>query len=186
MKKQKHIILLLIIFLAMAIAGCGNKVVLDSMKTASYTNSKAGYTVMVPKTWVKQSEDQVSTVFVNREPTVVFDLVCEIGGYDYYSMEGLAQETAESLEEKINDLEIIEKSSDENTTIYRFIMEGKLNDGGGVKIYSVIMEPEIGIRYFLLFAAAPGDFEKYQGLFEDVSGTFKQVKSKNELYQQFL
>lgn len=180
---KKYVFLLLIIFLG-ALSGCGSESSLESVEIGTYTHPQAGYSLSVPNDWVKQVEDDVSVAFIGQKPPVVFNIVYEIGGYDYYTMKSLAEEVVDYLGRQFSDLKMEDTPDDKLSSVYQFTANGTLKDGAKVKIYAVLLEPEVGIRYYLLFSVAPGDFNSLQGLFSQVTESFKMIKTKDELYQQ--
>jgi hypothetical protein len=182
---KKYVFLLLIIFFG-TLTGCGNEPSLQSLEngTYHYTHPHAGYSITVPRDWVKQAEDDTSVAFTGEKPPVVLNIVAEVGGYGYYSMKQLAEEVIYYLGKQFSNLEAEKLSDDNLTDVYQFTAKGTLKAGAKVEIYTIILEPEVGIRYYLLFTAPTGDLNVLQGLLQDVAGSFEMIKTKDELYQQ--
>jgi len=57
------------------------------MKT--YINEKDCYVGLFPKEWKKKFENDVSVGFVGANPNIAMDVVFEIGGVDYLSLDSL-------------------------------------------------------------------------------------------------
>jgi len=166
--------------------GCGSKVTLKDMETITYNHPQGGYEISVPKDWEKKLENAVSVGFVGTEPSSAFNVVYEIGGFDYYSMDKLAEEMILSLGNEIKDLHIMNESNVESGGIYQFVAQGMLPGEQEVRLKGIIIAPDPGIRYYLLFTAGIKDFDSLDALFNDIAGSFKLNKSSSELYHQLL
>ncbi|WP_148133661.1 hypothetical protein [Candidatus Formimonas warabiya] len=184
MKKRIGFILTLIIILA-GLFGCGEKITLEDMETVTYHQEEGGYSITIPKAWEKKTEDADSVSFVSKQPATSFNLVYEIGGYDYYSLDKLAEEVVSSLGKKIENLKIVDHSkSGPDTTAFQFVAQGIIPKEQEVLVKGVILEPYTGVRYYLLFTAGIKDYRTQNSLFDDIAGSFKVNKSDKELYEQ--
>ncbi|MEL7566954.1 MAG: hypothetical protein AAGU27_19010 [Dehalobacterium sp.] len=157
------------------------------METITYDHPQGGYEISVPKNWEKKLENTVSVGFVGTEPSTAFNVIYEIGGFDYYSLDKLAEEMILSLGNKIDNLQIISRSENgASDSIYQFVAQGMLPGEQEIRLKGFIIAPDPGIRYYLLFTAGIKDFDSLDALFNDIAGSFKINKSSNELYQQLI
>lgn len=168
--------------------GCAKTIRIDDIETVTYSHPQGGYSIIIPKDWEKKLENKVSVGFAGNEPSVAFNVAYEIGGYDYHSMDKLAEELVSFLEKKMDNLTIISDSQkddrDDRPDMYHFVAQGVLPGEQEVLLKGIILEPETGIRYYLLFTAGINDFKSLDRLFTDIAGTFKINTSPGELYQQ--
>lgn len=179
---KKFLPLLLIIMLAFT--GCGDNNSLKKKQMQTYINQKAGYVILLPNDWQKKYENDISSGFVGQNPNVAMDIVFEIGGFDYFSLDSLGEELIKNYKKKIKDVKIIEKDvSKVNDDAYRVILQGKTPEGKEIIIKTIFFEPAVGIRYYMAFAANPKDYYANDYLFEEIAQTFEMTKGDQDLYK---
>lgn len=167
--------------------GCGSKISLKDMETTTYHHAEGGYQISVPKSWEKKLENEVSVGFMGIEPAVNFNVIYEIGGFDYYSLDKLGEEMISFLGAKIKDLEVLNKiESKDQKEIYQFIAQGTLPDMQEITMKGIIIAPDHGIRYYLIFTTRRTDFDQLKPLIDDITDSFQINKSNSELYLQLL
>lgn len=166
--------------------GCNKEITLKDMDITTYNHPQGGYELKIPKQWVKKLETPISAGFVGTEPATAFNVIYEIGGYDYYSLKDLADEMVVFLGESISDLQIVNESHNANESIYQFVAQGMIPQDQEVTLKGIILEPSIGIRYYLLFTAASQDFNSLDVLFDEIVDSFTMNKTSSELYLQLV
>lgn len=181
---KRILAVVLMILTVTTLTACGRESGLKDVETVTYTHPAAGYQVTVPKDWEKQIEDEISTVFNGEQPPVVFDVVYEIGGFDYYAPESLAEEVCAFLGKKISQLEILEKAHGKGRFSQWFLAKGYLEKDQEIRISGWIYQPDTGIRYYLLFVSGAKDYHLQKNLFDQIAGTFKLTLEPEELYRQ--
>ena len=180
---MKRIIPLLLILL-LVFSGCTSQSSLKKKQMQTYINQKAGYVVLLPHDWKKQYENDVTTGFVGQNPNIAMDIVFEIGGFDYLSLDSLGDLVIKNYKKNFKDLKVIEKDvSKISNNAYRVIIQGKTSQGKDVIVKTIFFEPSIGIRYYLAFAANPKDYYDNDYLFEDIAQSFQMTKTDQDLYK---
>lgn len=170
--------------IALLLSGCSSQKTLKTKPMQTYINQKAGYVVLLPKEWEKKFETDVSAGFVGVNPNIAMDVIFEIGGVDYLSLDSLGDIVIDNYKKKLKNLKIIERAaSNISGNAYRVIVEGKTSDGKTVVAKTIFFEPAIGIRYYLAFIANPKDYYANDFLFEDVAQSFQMTKTELDLYK---
>jgi hypothetical protein len=179
-------ILILALFSIATCIGCAKQSGFSAEDTETYTYQKAGYSLDIPKGWEKCLEDKNMVGFVSSEPAAALNIVFEIGGYDYYSLDNLAREVCFFLGKKIDSLklETLENKYHNGWEACWFVVGGVLPGKQKVVIKGFIFEPDIGIRYYLLFTSEKNEYSRLEIIFDKIAGSFRMVKSQDELYQQ--
>ena len=174
----------ILIIIALLISGCSSQKSLKTKPMQTYINQKAGYVVLMPKEWVKKFENDVSVGFVGTDPNIALDVVFEIGGVDYLSLDSLGDIVIANYKKKFKNLKVIESAASNVTTnAYRVIVEGKTADGKNIVAKTIFFEPAIGVRYYLSFIANPKDYYANDFLFENVAQSFQMTKTELDLYK---
>lgn len=177
-------ILSLALIVMFVITGCQSQASMKKKPMQTFINSKAGYVILVPQEWQKKREDDVSTGFVGQNPNIAMDIVFEIGGFDYFSLDSLGDVVIKHLKGKLKNLKVVDKGASKvNNDAYRIIVQGKNSEGKEIIVKAIFFESAIGIRYYLMFAANPKDFYDNDYLFEDISQTFQMTKTDLDLYK---
>lgn len=183
MRKQYLLsVLIMALCIGGILSGCGKK----DANFITYQNEQSGYTLEVPDTFVNQNqlEEKNQVLFVSENPPASLNIMMEVGGYNYYTPQELAEEmmnrlTADFTEKKEVNTQRITKG----TYDIRIVYSGKNAAGDDVTLDLVILEPISGVHYYLLLTVPSkgyGDWDKdWQTMFR----SFKVTKTEDEIYQ---
>ena len=188
MKKQPIINLLLGVILTFTLvlfASCGSKTqgaALKNIETSEYTHI-TGYQLTVPANWQPVAQTTAGVYFVDELNHISLNVVSEIGGMDFLSLEEMSVLIKDKFSAGYTDVEelAVIKGKDEKKE-YGLVLKGM--DGVNPVIADIwIYEPYNSIRYYLIFSCGGDDYQNNTQLFKEITGSFNFVSDKNQVYE---
>ena len=156
--------------------------------TLAYDHPQNGASLTLPADWQKLSETGDSVVFADADDTVSLTLSWELGGYSYYSTDGLLDMAGSLVAAVLDDPETlasVEAGSPKDAVI--FTGAGRLaasaEDAPSAICEAVVISPMSAVRYHLVAVAEVDYYAENSGLLRDIYASFHLNKTADELYQ---
>lgn len=187
MQKAKIIRLAALLLAVFSLAGCGGEqLTLQDMTATVYDHPTNGAELTLPADWQMLSENDEETVFADADNRISLGVARELGGFSYYSADGLAGLAEEVIGSVLSEAEILERrqlGKPENAVLVT--AAGKLADSEDEAVCQVVViSPLSAVRYFVIVTAESDAFEEYQQVLCDVYATFMLNKTEDEIYAQ--
>ena len=192
MKKKKYLIgSVLLICGGLLFSACGKGAVdnqAEVVQTVSYQNDDFGYEIQIPENWQVQSEEDKSQVYaVSDDNKLALNLVCELGGFNYYTPQDLAETIAEKTTASFSDKKIVsEEAISKFPDSYRVVVNGTDENGIHTVVDVSLLQPIEGIHYYLIFSGGVDDYQSFLPQWEQMLGSFKNTKTAEEMYQKLV
>lgn len=198
----------LLVLAVLALAGCNTQTPVQSKlydaPTNVYEHEQIGVVLTVPDSWLILSEDADSVVFMEPEGKLSLTMTWELGGYTYYSDEGLldmAEAVAGQVLQQPEILQRVSRSLPGNNQLVTALgalqqttaaenLEGEvydkaeLNDETANAVCEVmIFSPLPALRYYLVTVAEPAAYEQNAALLSDIYASFYLNETEDTLYE---
>ena len=163
-------------------AACGGAPQLSEVETTVVDEEAVSF--IRPAEWlpVEPVSEHGVCAFSAPDGSLSLEVVGELGAMEYYSVEELGAEVAETV---AAGLFAAETDSEQKTADGRFtgIMRGE--DGSGQKMVCRIdlFAPYPSVHYYLLALATEDAYAESRGLLQGVADSFTVTKSDEEMYQ---
>lgn len=183
--------MLAVCFLVLLCAACRNgdsEVSLYDADTIAYDHPQNGASLTLPADWQKLSETEDSVVFGDADDTVSLTLSWELGGYSYYSTDGLLEMAGSLAAAVLDDPETLaaaEADSPKDAVIFTCAgrLAGSAEDSPSAICEAVVISPMSAVRYHLVVVAEVDYYAENSGLLRDIYAGFHLNKTADELYQ---
>lgn len=173
----------------MIFAACGNKTEQNQQQTVDmvrYQNDDFGYQMEIPENWsIQSSEDKSQIYVVSSDNTLALNVICEIGGFNYYTPKDLAMTIAEKTTASFTDTAVVlEEEIEDYRQSYRVVVNGKNEDGVHTVVDVSLLQPIEGIHHYLIFSGGIEDYQGFAAQWEEMLHSFIITKTPEELYQK--
>lgn len=192
MKKNKFLIgSILLICSGLLFSACGKDKVdrqVEVVQMVSYQNDDFGYEIQIPENWQVQSEaDKAQVYAVSADNKLAFNLICELGGFNYYTPQDLAETIAEKTTASFSDKKIVSAQAiTKFPDSYRVIVNGTDENGVHTVVDVSLLQPIEGIHYYLIFSGGVDDYQSFLPQWEQMLDSFKNTKTAEEMYQKLV
>jgi len=173
------------LILLLALAGCdlSSNPALDELNPQTY-NHLTGYSILVPQDWNLEEETDTTALFLDPEGSMALQIISEIGGMDYYSLDECADFAKAMLAQSLNELSLKEDLSVRDKAKSRLqLWQGREEDGNLVQALAYTFHPYDSMRYYVFLLAGGSDFQQYQKVFEAMISSFSINKPVDEIYE---
>ena len=159
---------------------------IDVVQMVSYQNDDFGYEIQIPENWQVQSEDNKTQVYaVSADNRLALNVICELGGFNYYTPQDLAETIAEKTTASFTDTKIVsEKEVSKFPDSYRVVVNGKDESGINTVVDVSLLQPIEGIHYYLIFSGGVDDYQGFLPQWEQMLASFRNTKTAEEMYQK--
>lgn len=160
----------------------------ETVSMVSYQNDDFGYEIQIPENWQIQSEDNKAQIYaVSADNKLALNVICELGGFNYYTPQDLAETIAEKTTASFTDTKIVsEKEISKFPDSYRVIVNGKDENGIHTVVDVSLLQPIEGIHYYLVFSGGVEDYQSFLSQWERMLDSFKNTKTAEEMYQKLV
>lgn len=192
MKKNKILVgCMMLICGILLFSACGKDEAekpLDIVQMVSYQNDNFGYEIQIPENWQVQSEDDKAQIYaVSGDNKLALNVICELGGFNYYTPQDLAETIAEKTTASFTDTKIVsEKEISKFPDSYRVVVNGKDENGIHTVVDVSLLQPIEGIHYYLIFSGGVDDYQSFLSQWEQMLDSFKTTKTAEEMYQKLV
>ena len=178
---KKLLIAIFILALLPLCAGCAKP--FAGTETVKYKHP-TGYEITLPASWQIEQDDPRAVFFLSEDGGISINIITELAGFNFYSMEELGDLVFEFLQSEITGLkqDSVLSVSDKKTQ-YRQVLSGPLPDGDEVFLDVFIYAPMNSVRYYVILSAGKDDFSLSSKLFTDIIKSFKLYKTQDEIYE---
>jgi len=178
---MKKTLIAILMFVVLTL-GAGCQKPFENVETFKYEHL-TGYEITLPAAWQKMQEDQSAAYFLSEDGGISINIITELGGFSFYSMDDLGQLLLEKLRSEIPDLKRDPvRSASSGKKQYRQVLSGTLPDGDEVFLDVFIYAPMNSVRYYVILSAGKDDFSQNSKLFSDIIKSFKLNKTEDEIY----
>lgn len=160
----------------------------EAVPTVTYQNDDFGYAIQIPENWQVQSEDNKAQIYaVSGDNKLALNVICELGGFNYYTPQDLAETIAEKTTASFTDTKIIsEKEISKYPDSYRVVVNGKDESGINTVVDVSLLQPIEGIHYYLIFSGGVDDYQAFLAQWEQMLDSFQNTKTAEEMYQKLV
>lgn len=200
---KKKLLLLFGLLLALCLTACQAKSAdakpsLYDAPTNVYEHPQIGAVLTVPDSWQMLSEDDESVVFLGADGRLSLTVSWELGGYTYFSDEGLLDMAEDVAEQILQQPEILQRISgslpgkNQLVTALGPLQQPTQSDG---EVYDkaeqspadavcevMIFSPLPALRYYVITVADAETYEQNSALLGDIYASFYLNKNEDELY----
>ncbi len=114
-------------------------------------------------------------------------MICELGGFNYYTPQDLATTIAEKTTASFTDVKVSsEKEIAKFPDSYRVIVTGKNEEGVNTVVDVSLLQPIEGIHYYLIFSGGIDDYQEFLSQWEKMLDSFQNTKTAEEMYQKLV
>lgn len=181
--------------------GCGNQE--DAAKslydeaTITYEHPDNGAVITLPADWEKLSENDESVVFADKDDTISLTINRELGGFSYYSTEGLLEMAKELADVILPESETITAdvlNHPDDAVIYTAV--GQMGDFSGndsddnsdetaanAVCEVVVISPLSAVRYHVVVISEVDTYVQNEELLREIYASFELNKTEDEIYQ---
>jgi len=185
MKKANKLLILLLICLLLCSCSAnygGEGLVGQSAK--DFALKEQGYSLTLPENWQQQqTKDEKTTSFLSDDGSIKLDIVCELGGVEYYSLAEVAQLLEDQLAKGMKNSEVV-STKDDDQKQYREVFACVDDQGRGVTYDISIIHPYNSLRYFLIFTSGTNNYQENSLLIDDIINSFKVTAGEEDMYAQ--
>lgn len=175
-------------YLLLALAACGaeeQQLSLAAMDVQAYEHPSNGAAITLPAEWEKLSEVDEATVFAAVDDSISLTLLRELGGFSYYSAEGLAglaEELAGGVlaEPEVLQSEVLAKPKG----AVLVTVSGDLTEGKPAVCEVVVYSPIPAVRYYTVAVAGADAYQENAALLREIYAGFHLNKTEDDIYQQ--
>lgn len=182
-KQRAGLLLLLCLCLSLLLSACTREELpaLQKMSPITYSHI-SGYEIQMPDAWTPETSDN-GVQFLNPEGTIAINIISELGGMDFYSLDELMEMVVENLTQNGQDMQV-EGSLDVADSGYQRRQLISYTNAAEEKIYTDIWlyEPMAGIRYYIIISCGGDDYKDYSGMFDSVVQSFVFTGNSSEVY----
>lgn len=174
--------------LLLALAACGEdeqQLSLATMDVQAYEHPSNGAAITLPAAWEKLSEADEATVFAASDNSISLTLARELGGFSYYSAEGLAELAEELAAGVLTEPEVLQSEAlAKPKGAVLVTAAGELAEGEPAVCEVVVYSPIPAVRYYTVAVAGSDAYQENAGLLREVYAGFHLNKTEDEIYQQ--
>lgn len=161
---------------------------LSDMETVAYDHPQNGASLTLPADWQMLSETDEAVVFADADDTVSLTLTRELGGYSYYSADGLlemAGKVADTVLEEPETLAAAEADKPKDAVVLTCAgqLAGAAEDAPNAICETVIVSPLAAVRYYLVAVAEVDYYAENADVLQDIYASFRLNKTEDEIYQ---
>lgn len=170
-------------------AGCGKEKNTDApVQTVLYQNEDFGYQIEIPENWqVQASEDKRQISAVSAENNLALNIICELGGFNYYTPQDLAMTIAEKTTASFQNVSVIlDKEVSTFAQSYRVAVSGENEEGIHTIVDVTLLQPIEGIHYYFIFSGGIDEYQAFLPQWEKMLSSFAVTKTPEEMYQKLL
>ncbi len=179
---RKIIILLLVCILLCSCSANYGGEGLVGQSTKDYKLDEQGYAITLPEDWQQQqTEDEYTTSFLSDDDLIKIDVVYELGGVEYYSLEEVAGLLEDELVEGMDSAQRVSTKSDDQEQ-YREVFACIDEQGRGVTYDITIIHPYNSLRYFLIFTSGTNNYQENNVLIDDIINSFEVTAESEDMY----
>jgi len=196
------------LFMLAVLAGCGARTAeqpkLYDAPTNVYAHPQIGAVLTVPENWLILSEDEESVVFMEPEGTLTLTMIWELGGYTYYSDDGLLDMAEAVAGQVLQEPEILQRVSrslpgnNQLVTALGVLRTTPAGENSEAEVYDkaetniedsnavcevMIFSPLPALRYYLVTVAEPAAYEQNAALLSDIYASFYLNETEDVLYE---
>lgn len=181
---RKTLVLLLICLLLCSCSANYGGEGLVGQSTKDFASEEQGYTITLPEDWQQQqTEDENTASFISEDGLIKLDIICELGGVEYYSLAEVAGLLEDQLTKNMKSAEIVSTDSDDQEQ-YREVFACVDDQGRGVTYDISIIHPYNSLRYFLIFTSGTNNYQENGLLIDDVINSFEVTVEAEDMYAQ--
>ncbi|MBR2784291.1 MAG: hypothetical protein IKD93_08935 [Firmicutes bacterium] len=163
------------------LSACGGGPELSSLDTETVEEDCVSF--LRPAAW--QPAEPASAygicAFRNEEESLSLEVVGELGTMEYYSLEELGEETAQTLADS---LFAAEPDTESRCTddYYSSVMQGQDEDGQDLVCRIDLLMPYPSVHYYLLTLATPAAYQDNVRVLDGIRESFTLTKTDEEIY----
>ncbi len=156
--------------------------------TVNYQNDDFGYEIQIPENWQVQSGEDKSQIYaVSADNKLALNMVCELGGFNYYTPQDLAMTIADKTTSSFTDTRVVsEEKVSKFPDSYRVVVNGTNEEGIHTVVDVSLLQPIEGIHYYLIFSGGVEDYQVFSSQWEKMLDSFKTTKTAEEMYQKLV
>ncbi len=203
-KVQKKLLLLpgLLLLMLACLAGCQSseqaRPSLYDAPTNVYEHQQIGAVLTLPDSWQILSEDEDSVVFLGEDGRLSLTLTWELGGYTYFSDEGLLDMAENVAEQVLQQPEILQRLSGSlpgSNQLVTALGPLRQQEQGAGEVYDkadaapadavcevMIFSPLAALRYYVITVADAETYEQNAALLGEIYASFYLNQTEDELY----
>ena len=125
----------------------------------------------------------IGVQFLNPEGTIAINVISELGGMDFYSLDELMTMVVENLTKSGKDIQM-EGALAVADSLYQRRQLISYTNTAEEKIYADIWlyEPMAGIRYYIIISCGGDDYKDYSGMFDSIVQSFVFTGNSTDVY----
>ncbi len=174
--------------LLFALTACGGEaeqLSLATMEVQAYEHPSNGAAITLPAAWEKLSEADEATVFAAADDSISLTLARELGGFSYYSADGLAELAEELADGVLADTEVLQSEAlAKPKGAVLVTVSGTTSDEQPAVCEVVVYSPLPAVRYYTVAVAGADAYQANAGLLREIYAGFHLNKTEDEIYQQ--
>ncbi|MDR2712703.1 MAG: hypothetical protein LBB91_06265 [Clostridiales bacterium] len=182
---RKLLTVIIALIIVLVLNGCDlyNNPALNELNPQTYSHL-TGYSISVPEDWNLEEETGTTAVFLDPEGSMALQIVSEIGGMDYYSLDECAGFARQMLDQSLTELSLVEDLPVRDKAKSRLqLWQGQDEDGYLAQVLAYTFHPYDSLRYYVFLLAGGSDFQQYQKVFEAMISSFQLSKPIDEIYE---
>lgn len=172
-------------------AGCGSDDAVVSLydgETLAYDHPQNGASLTLPADWEKLSETDEAVVFADADDTISLTLSRELGGYSYYSTDGLLDMAADVTAAVLQEPELLaaaELRHPDDAVLYSAAgrLAGAAEDSPNAICEAVVISPLSAVRYHLVVVSEVDQYAESASMLREIYASFHLNKTEDEIYE---
>ena len=168
------------------LSGCGDKTEGEkTVQTVVYQNEDYGYQIELPENWtVESGGDKTQIYALSPNGDLALNIVCELGGFNYYTPQDLALTIAEATTASFEDVSVIlDREITDFPQSHRVAVNGKSAEGIHTVVDVSLLQPIEGIHYYLIISGGIDEYREFSAQWEKMLKSFSCTKTAEEMYQ---